>query len=79
VFRVVRGIAILAVVGYGVLLYSAYKAAEAIPAEVVLKVQSSTNRFIPPYKSNLCACCALSSTSRGPSLTCRRHRNCFQC
>lgn len=37
-FRVVRGIAILAVVGYGVLLYSAYKAAEAIPAEVVLKL-----------------------------------------
>lgn len=45
-FRVVRGIAILAAVGYGVLLYSAYKAAEAIPAEVVLKVQSSANRFI---------------------------------
>ncbi len=52
-FRVVRGIAILAVVGYGVLLYSAYKAAEAIPAEVVLKVQSSANRFIIYHPVNL--------------------------
>lgn len=47
-FRVVRGIAILAAVGYGVLLYSAYKAAEAIPTDVVLKVQSSAYRFIIP-------------------------------
>jgi hypothetical protein len=41
VFRVVRGLVILAAVGYGVLAYSAYKIADTIPAgDVVLKVRS---------------------------------------
>jgi hypothetical protein len=73
VFRVVRGLVILAAVGYGVLAYSAYKIADTIPAgDVVLKVrskQSTIDESIKKEKKNSHARVRVVSRDRGLSST----------